>query len=59
MQGDASLVSDIVVAVCSTTTGGMVASMLGQPLLLGYLISGMAAGPHGASLIHEVRLCLK
>lgn len=54
MQGDASLVSDIVVVVCSTVAGGMAAARLGQPLLLGYLISGMAAGPHGASLINEV-----
>jgi CPA2 family monovalent cation:H+ antiporter-2 len=54
MQGDASLVSDVVVVVCSTAAGGLLAARLGQPLLLGFLISGMAAGPHGADMIHEV-----
>jgi CPA2 family monovalent cation:H+ antiporter-2 len=54
MQGDASLVSDIVVVVCATAFGGLIAARLGQPLLLGFLISGMAAGPYGASLINEV-----
>lgn len=54
LEADASLFSDIVIGVTLATAGGLGAALLGQPALLGYLLSGIAAGPNVGSLIHEV-----
>ncbi|HEX2185040.1 MAG TPA: cation:proton antiporter [Chloroflexota bacterium] len=42
---DLTLVLDLVLAVLAALVGGVVARRLGQPVLLGYLLAGVALGP--------------
>jgi CPA2 family monovalent cation:H+ antiporter-2 len=42
---DFALVLDLVIAVLTAFVGGVVAQRLGQPVILGYLVAGMAIGP--------------
>src|SRR5918999_1032098 len=42
---DLALVLDLVVAVVAAFVGGVVAQRLGQPVILGYLVAGVAIGP--------------
>ncbi|KAM3096196.1 cation:proton antiporter [Phormidesmis sp. 146-12] len=51
MAGELTLVTDLVTVLGAATTGGYIASRLGQPVLLGYLLSGMLVGPTGLKLI--------
>ena len=44
-MGDLQLVLDLVAAVIAAFVGGLVAQRLGQPVILGYLIAGVAIGP--------------
>lgn len=54
MQEDFRLIVDLVSVFAIATCGGMLASVLRQPVLLGYLIGGMIVGPSGFGLIKEV-----
>lgn len=54
MQEDFRLIVDLVSVFAIATYGGMLASVLRQPVLLGYLIGGMIVGPSGFGLIKEV-----
>lgn len=44
-MGDLSLVLDLVLAVLAAFLGGVIAQRLGQPVILGYLVAGVAIGP--------------
>ncbi|UKO97801.1 cation:proton antiporter domain-containing protein [Nostoc sp. UHCC 0870] len=54
MQEDFRLIVDLVSVLAVAACGGLLASMLKQPVLLGYLIGGMVVGPAGLGLIKEV-----
>ncbi|MEA5502836.1 cation:proton antiporter [Halotia wernerae UHCC 0503] len=54
MQEDFRLIVDLVVVLAVAACGGLLASLLRQPVLLGYLIGGMIVGPAGLGLIKEV-----
>ncbi|WGV27528.1 cation:proton antiporter [Halotia branconii] len=54
MQEDFRLIVDLVAVLAVAACGGLLASLLRQPVLLGYLIGGMIVGPAGLGLIKEV-----
>ena len=54
MQSDFRLIVDLVSVFAVAACGGLVAALLRQPVLLGYLIGGMVIGPAGLGLIKEL-----
>lgn len=52
MTGELSLIIDLVAALGAAAAGGYLASRLGQPVLLGYLVGGLAVGPAGLGLVN-------
>ncbi|MGB3208012.1 MAG: cation:proton antiporter [Crinalium sp.] len=54
MQEDFRLIVDLVSVLVAAATGGLLAALLRQPALLGYIIGGMVVGPAGLGLIKEV-----
>ncbi|KYC39346.1 sodium:calcium exchanger [Scytonema hofmannii PCC 7110] len=54
MQEDFRLIVDLVSVLTVAACGGLLAALLRQPVLLGYLIGGMVVGPTGLGLIKEV-----
>ncbi len=54
MQEDFRLIVDLVSVFAVAACGGLVAALLRQPVLLGYLIGGMVIGPAGLGLIKEL-----
>jgi len=44
---------DLISIFAAAAVGGLLASILGQPILLGYLIAGLMIGPFGLGLIKE------
>ncbi|MEM9216722.1 MAG: cation:proton antiporter [Cyanobacteria bacterium P01_F01_bin.150] len=51
MATDLRLMVEMVAVIGAATTGGYVANCLKQPVLLGYLLGGMAIGPTGLNLV--------
>lgn len=54
MLEDFRLIIDLVSVLAVAACGGLVAALLRQPVLLGYLIGGMVVGPTGLGLIKEL-----
>ncbi|MEI6442756.1 MAG: cation:proton antiporter [Nostocales cyanobacterium ELA583] len=54
MQEDFRLIVDLVLVFAVAACGGLLAALLKQPVLLGYLIGGMIIGPSGLRLIKEL-----
>ncbi|MBH8575736.1 cation:proton antiporter [Nostocaceae cyanobacterium CENA369] len=54
MQEDFRLIVDLVLVLAVAACGGLLASLLRQPALLGYLLGGMIVGPAGLGLIKEL-----
>jgi CPA2 family monovalent cation:H+ antiporter-2 len=54
VQEDFRLIVDLVTVLAAAVAGGMLASLLRQPILLGYLVAGMVVGPAGLGLIKEL-----
>nr|WP_225225820.1 cation:proton antiporter [Komarekiella delphini-convector] len=54
VQEDFRLIVDLVLVLAVAACGGLLAALLRQPVLLGYLIGGMIVGPAGLGLIKEV-----
>ncbi|WP_414528979.1 cation:proton antiporter [Nodularia chucula] len=54
MPEDFRLIVDLVSVLAVAACGGLLASLLRQPVLLGYLIGGMIVGPTGLGVIKEV-----
>lgn len=54
MQEDFRLIVDLVTVLGIAAVGGLLAALLRQPALLGYLLGGMIVGPAGLGLIKEV-----
>lgn len=54
------IAADLVLIVVAGVAGGLVAHRLGQPLLVGYILAGIAVGPHTAGPtvveIHDIEL---
>ncbi len=54
VQEDFRLILDIVTVLAAASAGGFLASVLRQPVLLGYLLAGILVGPTGLGWIKEV-----
>jgi monovalent cation:H+ antiporter-2, CPA2 family len=54
VQEDVRLIVDLVTVLGAAAIGGLLAALLRQPILLGYLIAGMVVGPAGLGLIKEL-----
>jgi CPA2 family monovalent cation:H+ antiporter-2 len=54
VQEDIRLIVDLVCVFGVAAVGGLIAALLRQPVLLGYLIGGMVVGPSGLGLIKEI-----
>jgi CPA2 family monovalent cation:H+ antiporter-2 len=54
VQEDFRLIIDLVLVFAVAACGGLLAALLKQPVLLGYLIGGMVVGPSGLRLIKEL-----
>ncbi|MBD2138868.1 cation:proton antiporter [Anabaena sp. FACHB-1237] len=54
MQEDFRLIIDLVLVFAVAAGGGLLAALLKQPVLLGYLLGGMVVGPGGLKLIKEI-----
>ncbi|MFQ4140705.1 cation:proton antiporter [Chlorogloeopsis sp. ULAP02] len=54
MQEDFRLIVDLVSVLAVAACGGLLAALLKQPVLLGYLIGGIVIGPAGLGLIKEL-----
>jgi len=50
------LLVDITVLLAAALLGGILAHRLRQPLVLGYLVVGMAVGPHSLGLVEDLAL---
>jgi CPA2 family monovalent cation:H+ antiporter-2 len=53
MASELKLISDMVTVLGAAAVGGFVANRLRQPVLLGYLISGMVVGPAGLGWVAQ------
>ena len=56
MAAEHSLILDFTIVLGSAALGGYVANRLKQPVLLGYLTSGLIVGPFGFKLLNDVNL---
>jgi monovalent cation:H+ antiporter-2, CPA2 family len=54
VQEDFRLILDLVTVLGAAAGGGLLAALLRQPVLLGYLLGGIVVGPSGLGLIKEV-----
>jgi CPA2 family monovalent cation:H+ antiporter-2 len=54
VQEDFRLIVDLVSVLAAAAAGGLLAALLRQPILLGYLLAGMIVGPAGLGLIKEL-----
>ncbi len=54
MQEDFRLIVDLVLVLAAAAAGGLFASLLRQPVILGYLLGGMVVGPAGLGLIKQL-----
>jgi CPA2 family monovalent cation:H+ antiporter-2 len=54
VQEDFRLIVDLVSVLAVAACGGLLAALLKQPVLLGYLIGGVVIGPSGLGLIKEL-----
>ncbi|MBE9030195.1 cation:proton antiporter [filamentous cyanobacterium LEGE 11480] len=54
MQEDFRLIVDLVLVLAAAAGGGLLAALLKQPVLLGYLLAGIVVGPTGLGLIKEL-----
>lgn len=54
MTEDFRLVIDLSVVLGAAAVGGVLAALLRQPILLGYLLAGLLVGPTGLGLLKEV-----
>jgi monovalent cation:H+ antiporter-2, CPA2 family len=54
VQEDFRLILDLVSVLAVAACGGLIAALLRQPVLLGYLIGGVVVGPTGLGLIKEL-----
>ena len=54
LQQDLRLISDLVIILVSAAVGALAFTLMGQPLITGYLVSGSLVGPGGMGLVVEL-----
>ncbi|MBE9482272.1 MAG: cation:proton antiporter, partial [Chloroflexi bacterium] len=45
---------DLIIVLAIAIAGGMLARRLRLPIILGYLVGGIAVGPYGFGLVHDL-----
>ena len=53
-MGDLTLLESLAVVLGVAFGGSIIARMLRQPIILGYLVGGIVVGPHGLGLVSEI-----
>ncbi len=54
LQQDLRLISDLVIILVSAAVGALAFTLMGQPIITGYLIAGSFVGPGGMGLVVEL-----
>ncbi|MGL5081017.1 MAG: cation:proton antiporter [Microcoleaceae cyanobacterium] len=54
MATESHFILDLVTTLGTAALGGFAANRLGQPILLGYLVSGLIIGPSGLGLLNDL-----
>ena len=54
MAGVDNFILDLTIVLGASAVGGFIANRLRQPVLLGYLVCGLAIGPYGLELIDQI-----
>ena len=54
LQQDLQLISDLVIILVSAAVGALAFTLMGQPIITGYLIAGSFVGPGGMGLVVEL-----
>ncbi|BAZ38842.1 putative potassium efflux transporter [Calothrix sp. NIES-4101] len=54
MSAEYGLIGDFTTVLATSAFGGYLANRLRQPVLLGYILSGMIIGPFGCKLLNEI-----
>lgn len=54
MASDPKFILDLTTVLGSSAVGGYIANRLRQPVLLGYLVSGLIIGPYGFQILKDV-----
>jgi Kef-type K+ transport system membrane component KefB len=54
MAAETGLIVDITLALGTSALGGYLAHRVGQPVLLGYLVTGLVIDPSGLGLLRDV-----
>ncbi|MBE9119107.1 cation:proton antiporter [Lusitaniella coriacea LEGE 07157] len=54
MVGEHHFILDLAIVLGSSALGGFIANRLRQPVLLGYLLSGLLVGPFGFGLLNDL-----
>jgi hypothetical protein len=59
LHADLDLLLDIVVLLCAAALGGMLATVVKMPPIIGYILGGVVVGPSGCALIGAVvQVCM-
>jgi monovalent cation:H+ antiporter-2, CPA2 family len=53
-MGELSLLADMAIVLVAALIGGLIARRLKLPIIVGYLLVGVAIGPYGLHLVHNV-----
>jgi CPA2 family monovalent cation:H+ antiporter-2 len=53
-MGELSLLADMAIVLVAALVGGLIARRLRLPIIVGYLLVGVAIGPYGLHLVHDV-----
>lgn len=53
-MGELSLLADMAIVLVAALIGGLAARILKLPIIVGYLLVGVAIGPYGLHLVHNV-----
>jgi CPA2 family monovalent cation:H+ antiporter-2 len=53
-MGELSLLVDMAIVLVAALVGGLVARRLRLPIIVGYLLAGVAIGPYSLRLVHDV-----
>ena len=53
-MGELSLLADMAIVLVAALIGGLLARLLRLPIIVGYLLVGVAIGPYGLHLVHNV-----
>ena len=54
-MGELGLLADMAIVLAAALLGGIIARRLKLPIIIGYILSGVAIGPYGLKLVQDVK----